>query len=326
VTDRQSAVTLDVVIPTRDRESQLRVTLSALAQQDSKEFGVVVVDDGGVADAARSVPQRLRDALAIRFVRNEVSIGPGPSRNRGVASSEATYIVFMDDDCIAVPGFIARHIAVLSQSGEPVVSLGPILPPPGQRLSVWNHWDADRVGRVYARWRDGVSAPTCTHLYTGNVGVRRADFLAVGGFDARFLRQEDVELGYRLGRYGCRFEFSSDATVFHDSTRSLDAWMRIPAATAQFDVLMDRLDPDSGRLSSVVVDLDSRHWALRLARRIVRTSGSRRKAARGAVAVGRLLHGLHADRAGMAACSLAWDLTYCAALGEARSSSTRTGA
>ncbi len=310
-------MSLDVVIPTRDRPAQLAATLTALIWQVSSDFGVLVVDDGGAAPAQESVPQHLRDGLRIRFLRNGTSIGPGPSRNRGVAASEARYVVLLDDDCIGVPELIARHRAALSRSNRPVVSLGAIMPPPGQRLSVWNHWDADRLAREYVRLRNGVATPVWTHLYTGNVGLRREDFIAVGGFDSRFRRQEDLELGYRLGRMGCRFEFDSDAVVFHDSDRTLEAWMGIPAASARFDVLMDRLDPDSARLSSVFADLDSRHWALRLARRFVRTPAGRRHAIRGAAAVGQGLHAMRADRAGMAAMSVVWDLTYCEALRQA---------
>ncbi|MDT5016767.1 MAG: hypothetical protein QOD39_2927 [Mycobacterium sp.] len=312
-------MTVDVVIPTRDRPTQLASTLSRLMQQNSKEFGVIVVDDGSAVEAQRSLPDQLRGGLAIRFIRNDVSIGPGPSRNRGVDASRARYVVFLDDDCSAVPGLIARHSAVLADASGPVVSLGPILPPRGQRLSVWNHWDADRLGREYNRLRDGIRTPAWTHLYTGNAALRREDFLAVGGFDARFRRQEDMELGYRLDRLGCRFEFDADATVFHDSSdRSLDGWSRRPAASAHFDVLMDRLDPDSGRLAAVLAQLDDKHWALRIARRVIRTPAGRRHVAKSAMNAGRLLHGVRADRAGMAAISLVWDLSYCEALREAR--------
>lgn len=308
---------VDVVIPTRDRPAQLAATLTALTKQVSGDFGIIVVDDGGAAPAETLVPATVCDVLTIRFLRNESSIGPGPSRNHGVAASAADYVVFLDDDCVAVPEVVDRHRAALTRARGPVVSLGPILSPPGQRLSVWNHWDADRLEREYARLRDKVATPAWTHLYTGNVGVRRKDFVAVGGFDSRFGRQEDVELGYRLDRLGCRFEFDSGASVFHDSYRSLPAWLRIPAASAHFDVLMDRLDPDSDRLAMVKAGLDDKHWALRLLRRIAWAPIGRRWATHGVVGAGRLLHSLRADRAGLAAFSVAWDLTYCEALRDA---------
>jgi GT2 family glycosyltransferase len=306
---------VEVVIPTRDRPDQLAVTLKALAAQHFTAFGVIVVDDGGVtpAEPLATIP----GPMAIRFVRNESSIGPGASRNRGVEASRAPYVVFLDDDCVAGPDLVGRHRAVLASADGPVVSLGPILSPPGQRLPVWTQWDADRLQREYTRIGRAESTANWTHLYTGNAGVRRADFLAVGGFDTRFSRQEDVELGYRLARHGCRFVFDESALVWHDSNRSLSAWTRIPAASAHFDVLMDQLDPDSARLAQVRDGLSDRHWALRVARRAGRTPLAHRCAVTGAIGAGRLLHAVRADRAALCAFSLVWDLTYSRTLREA---------
>lgn len=303
-------MTVDVVIPTRDRPDRLAATLGALARQEHRDFGVIIVDDGSRVPVAAAGP-------GVRVLRNESSMGPGPSRNRGVEHSRADFVVFLDDDCLPDPALIGRHLDALATSPDPVVSLGPILTLPGRRLSPWTHWDADRVEREYVRIERGERRVRATDFYTGNAAVRRADFLAIGGFDGRFARQEDVELGHRLERSGCRFAFDASAIVRHDSDRSLRSWCAIPAKSARFDVLMDRLDPDSGRLSSIHAALASRHWALRAARRAVRGPRVRRAAVAGAVATGRALHAVHADRAALAAFSLVWDLTYWAALQEA---------
>jgi GT2 family glycosyltransferase len=307
---------VDVVIPTRDRPGQLIACLNALADQKFDRFGVVVVDDGGSTPATQLVPDDVRCHLRIRFVRNRTSIGAGGSRNRGVEASEAPYLVFLDDDCIADPELIGRHRKALA-SGGLVVSLGPILSPPGRRMPVWTHWDADRVGRRYDRLISGERSPDWTYLYTGNVGIRRADFLAIGGFDLRFQRQEDIELGYRLAQLGCRFEFDPEAVVCHDSERSLRAWIQIPSASASFDVLMDRLDPDSHRLSTLQKNLGARHWALRAARRFASFPPAQRVTVAAAIGAGRLLHAVRADRPALSAFSLVWDLEYTRALRDA---------
>jgi lipopolysaccharide/colanic/teichoic acid biosynthesis glycosyltransferase len=243
-----------------------------------------------------------------------MSLGAGPSRNRGFEQSAAPYVVFLDDDCIASPDLIGRHHKTLASAVGPTVSLGPILPPPGRRFPVWTHWDADRWEREYRRLGSGDSQPEWGHLFSGNVGVRRADLLAVGGFDERLSRQEDIELGFRLDRYGCRFEFDPAAFVWHDSERPLESWLQLPAQSARFDVEFDRRVPDSGRLSGVHQRMTQSHWALRAARRTFRSPISRRFVINAAVAFARLLHALHMDRAALAAISLVWDLTYCEAL------------
>ncbi|WP_192583458.1 exopolysaccharide biosynthesis glycosyltransferase EpsD [Streptomyces albicerus] len=312
---------LDVVIATRDRPAdKLAACLGALWRQSFEHFGVIVVDDGSrdpvVGRVEESHPTR-----RIRVIRNAESVGPAASRNRGVALSDAPYVLFIDDDCISHPELVARHHAALRRAAGSVVSLGPILSPPGRRLPPWTHWDADRLGREYARLGRGESTSAWTHCYTGNLAVRRADFRAVGGFDERLARQEDIELGFRLFRLGRRFAFSPDAIVWHDSDRTLRRWTRIPALSAHFDVLIDQLVPDSQRLSSVREGLRHRHWLLRLARRVCRPPAAHRCVVTGAIGAGCLLHVLHADRPSLAAFSLVWDLEYTRALAEATSTS-----
>ncbi|MGW6564844.1 glycosyltransferase family 2 protein [Streptomyces sp. NPDC054975] len=310
---------LDVVIATRDRPAhKLAACLDALWHQSFERFGVIVVDDGGRDPVAPRI-EASHPTRPVRIIRNERSVGPAASRNRGVALSDAPYVLFIDDDCISRPELVARHHAALSRAAGPVVSLGPILAPPARRMPPWTHWDADRLGREYARLGRGESTPTWTHCYTGNLAVRRADFRAVGGFDERLARQEDIELGFRLFRLGCQFAFDPVAVVWHDSDRTLRTWVRIPALSARFDVLIDQFVPDARRLSSVREDLRHRHRLLLLARRVCGPPAARRCAVAGAIGAGCLLHALHADRPSLAAFSLVWDLEYTRALAEATS-------
>lgn len=317
---------LDVVIPSKDRPDLLTATLAALNRQSVKRFGVIVVDDGSATEAEQLVPETLRRALSIRFVRNETSLGAGPTRNRGVAVSKADYIVFLDDDCVAAPELIERHRAALSSAGGPVVSLGPILSPRGVRLPVWTHWDADRLERGYASLGRGQTQPGWADLFTGNVGVRRADFLAVGGFDERFPRGEDTELGHRLDEFGCRFMFDSEAVVWHHSERSLRSWLRIAADTARFDVEWNRLAPGSDRMSLVTTQSRDKHWAIRLARKVARGPVMQDCVIGCAMGAGFLLHALRIDRAALPAFSLVRDLVYWQALQEAKSSAAKSKA
>ena len=317
------AVEVEVIIPTRDRPHLLTATLDALARQSFHRFSIIVVDDGGATDIQRVATRA--GMPEIRIIRNEATIGAGASRNRGVAASRAPLVVFLDDDCIADTELIGGHRRALASDGR-VVSLGPILSPPGQRMPVWTHWDSDRLEREYSRITRGDIIAEPKHLYTGNIGLHRADFLAVGGFDERFARQEDIELGYRLSRLGCRFQFDPAAVVWHDSRRSLRTWARIPAASARFDILMDHLDPESHRLSAVRQELRAKHWALRLVRSMSGPPSTQRCVIAAATAAGRALHAVRAERAGLAAFSLVWDLIYSCALTEAASDPSWTAA
>jgi hypothetical protein len=148
--------------------------------------------------------------------------------------------------------------------------------------------------------------------------------LLVGGFDERFPRGEDVELGYRIAAYGGRFTFHSEAIVRHDSQRSLKAWMAITTAAAVSDIAMHQRDPESNRLSRVSEQLDSRHWALRLVRKALGGPIAGRCAIVGALGAGVLLHAIRADQLAFSAISVVRDLTYWRSLQEELPSLDRT--
>ena len=298
----------DVVIATRDRPNQLAACLRTLERQTQPGFRVVVVDDGSREPATGSLSGPSGADLVV--LRNDSSIGPAASRNRILDAPGAPHILFLDDDVLAHPELIERHRAVLADSPEPVVSIGALLAPPDARLPVWDLWQADRLAREHQRLAKGQAAPSWAHVYTGNVALRRADFDAVGGFDPSLARQEDMELGYRLSRHGCRMAFENRAVAWHDAHHSLQAWLRIPAAGARYDVEIDRRQPGSRRLAAVRGQLADRHWLLRAARRVCARPRAGQAIESAAIAAGRALHRVRADRLALPAFSLVWDIEY----------------
>jgi GT2 family glycosyltransferase len=308
---------IDVVVATRDRPALLAACIAGLAAQTVGRFRLILVDDGSrvpVTDAPATAA-----GLDCVVVRNASPAGPGPSRNRGVEAATAAHVLFLDDDAVPQPHLVEAHRAAFAGDEGPVVSIGSLLPPPGVRLPPWDMWQADRLAREGRRIVRGESQASWRHLFSGNAAVRRADFEAVGGFDPAFARQEDVELGYRLARHGCRFVFAAGALVWHDARHELADWLRIPAASARYDAEMDRRLPEAERLRSVREEIGGRHPLLKASRRVVGDPAGGRRTERLAIAAARGLHRVRADRASMAAISLVWDIEYNRALAEVTS-------
>ena len=104
--------------------------------------------------------------------------------------------------------------------------LGPIRPDPSiQDMPLFERWYAYLNGRMASELAASGGRARGSDLFTGNVSLRRADYLAVGGFDPSLRQAEDVELGVRLEQSGCRFEFAPDAAVLHGSDHvSWEKW------------------------------------------------------------------------------------------------------
>ncbi|MCP9818839.1 glycosyltransferase [Synechococcus sp. Cruz-9H2] len=88
-----------MVIPTRNRPSQLRHCLDALSKLDytREDFEVLIVDDGGRSPLEPLVAG-FSSRLQLQLCR-QPHAGPGAARNTGAAAARGQWLVFIDDDC-----------------------------------------------------------------------------------------------------------------------------------------------------------------------------------------------------------------------------------
>jgi len=100
---------VSLIMATCDKREYLALTLESLTAQTHRRFEVVLCDDGtrgGVAD----IVDRFRDRLDLHLVVQE-NRGRGPARNAALDRADGDLIVFIDDDRMAAPGFVAAHAA-----------------------------------------------------------------------------------------------------------------------------------------------------------------------------------------------------------------------
>jgi glycosyltransferase involved in cell wall biosynthesis len=201
---------LSVVIPTRRRLGTLRVTLAALEAQTEQGFETIVVADG--------TDQEMPELPGVRVVQQEHA-GPGVARNRGVAESDRALVLFIGDDMVPRPDFVAMHLERHRRDpATEVAVLGRIDWHPSvrrNRLHRWLDWSAalfdyrglDKLGEAEAGWQ---------RFYSSNVSMKRELFLAAGGFDPDFhFDYEDLDFGWRLGQQGMRLLYEPGAGVEH---------------------------------------------------------------------------------------------------------------
>ncbi len=241
---------VSVVIPTFNRRQVLLRTLEALAEQTLLDVEVVVVDDGSsdgsvaaVRDWAERRPPRYRLLLL-----EQANAGPGAARNRGVAAATGDLVVFLGDDTVPAPDFLARHRSRHGELEGPCAVVGftdwdrqrmrvtPVL----ERINVEGH----QFG--YAHMADGEDVPyTC--FYTSNLSVERAVLLEEP-FDEGFAHAswEDVELGYRLSLRGVRVVYNRSARVDHHH----------PYGLRSFLARQERVGRTLGRLLELHPELD----------------------------------------------------------------------
>lgn len=227
-------MTLTVVVATYEWPEALDAVLRGLADQSERDFEVVVADDGSGPATAEVV-----ERWGVRHVRqDDEGYRLARVRNLGAREARGDYLVFIDGDVIprrhfvramrqaAVPSwFLAGKRLELDRGlSKRVLSEGV----PIQRWSL-PHW-AVHYERARPLWaltprdrrrpgRDGVPE-FVPHAdgYGFLLGVSRADFERVNGYDARYAGWggEDVDIALRLRRAGLRCGWAGpQSTLLH---------------------------------------------------------------------------------------------------------------
>lgn len=193
-----------VIIATKDRAELLDGALASLRAQENAPACELVVVDNGSADATKQVAERHGALYAYVADPNR-----GKARNAGLALASGDVIVFVDDDVVVPPHFLAAHAAAHRDEIFPLAVSGPILNVPSP---------------AHAPEPSAVNASNAFFV-TCNVSVRAASLRAVGGFDESFdlYGWEDTELGARLRAHGVRRHFAWDAYLWHIKPRTTES-------------------------------------------------------------------------------------------------------
>jgi GT2 family glycosyltransferase len=233
-------------------------------------------------------------------VATQENAGPAAARNTGINLATGSLLLFVDDDVIATPQLIEMHVASHRRNGDGLVVIGPMLTPRDVTLAPWVLWEQTMLYRQYDAMRRGDYPPTPRQFYTGNASVARAAVLAVGGFDSRYRRAEDIELAYRLEAAGLRFEFNHEAIGYHHADRSHASWLQNARDYGRTDVVLAR---DHGHAQVREIIRDGFHRRSAPARRLIcsaldhpRVETAMRGVYRSAYAAGSALHSQQVTR------------------------------
>ena len=203
---------ITVVICTHNRAHWLEKTVQSVLDQISDGTELLVIDNASTDETPSVVCDLTRTHPSI-FVWREERLGVAFARNTALAKAKGEYVLFLDDDEIAEPGwltaytrFIAEHNSVrLGCVGGPSIPFFEKTPP---------RWiDPARFGLDLgepARLLAGVNS-----LGAGNSAYRRLTALRLGGFCTALARHEDSELNGRLQAAGYEVWWLPNARMRH---------------------------------------------------------------------------------------------------------------
>jgi hypothetical protein len=157
-----------VVITTYNRSDILMRALRSVLDQDFPSYEVVVADDGSTDDT----PAVLADCTDPRLRTVRIANGGiSASKNAGGKAARGRYLVFLDDDDEALPGWLARFAQLIEETDCAIAWCGGSIKSPGAPTATVL---PAPLGACFDDFR-GIQL-------VGTFALDREVFLSVGGF------------------------------------------------------------------------------------------------------------------------------------------------
>jgi GT2 family glycosyltransferase/glycosyltransferase involved in cell wall biosynthesis len=214
--------TVSVVVVNFNGRQHLTPCFGSLLKQDypADLVELILVDnasqDGSLELMAESFP-------SVKVLTNAGNVGFAPAVNQGAAAASGRYLVLINNDAYADPGYLKALVEAVDANRERGVVCA------GAQMLDWYGRQIDFVGGGVNFYGMGnqffhqlpvgaltVGAHELLFACGGAMLVDRQVFLRLGGFDESFFAYfEDVDFGWRLWVYGYRVLFVPEAIVHH---------------------------------------------------------------------------------------------------------------
>lgn len=208
---------VSVIIAAYNAEETLDAQLDALERQTADfPFEVLVCDNGSTDGTAALTRRRMHRTPHLRLIDASARRGPGAARNAGARAARAPFLVFCDADDVVADDWLALMHGSLSEA--PFVSGTSRRPELNSRPENPTYFDWSLYRMPFFPYLAGAGA--------GNMGIHKAVFDEVGGFDETLRTGEDLDLCWRVQLAGYPLIANDSAIVNVSNRAGLRATMR----------------------------------------------------------------------------------------------------
>lgn len=209
-----------IVIPSYNGIHYLEDCLKSLKRENAH---IIVIDNGSTDGTFDVVSEKFPEVEVISF-----SINTGFCRavNAGIVAAETKYVIFLNNDTVVEPGFVAELERVMEQDRK-------IFSASAKVISMQDKDKIDDAGDLYCAlgWAFAIGKGRPEKEYQESYPIfassgaaaiyRRCIFQKIGILDENhFAYLEDIDLGYRAQIYGYRNVFAPKARVYHAGSAS----------------------------------------------------------------------------------------------------------
>ena len=199
---------ISIIIPARNEEQHIEQCLKSLASLDfpADRYEVIVADNGST-DATVALAQQNR----VRVVKLPEKKTISAVRNGGAVVAFGDILVFIDADCTVAADWLRQAERYFDRSDVACFGSSPIIP----KKATWveKTWFIVREShqQVFERkWQEST-----------NMFIPKSIFDKAGGFNESLSTCEDVDLSYRLIKFGKIISDSRIVAIHHRDPKNI---------------------------------------------------------------------------------------------------------
>jgi hypothetical protein len=217
---------LTVVVCTRNRAGFLRLAVESVLRQMRSDAEILIVDNASTDETADVAAEWARQHPCLRVYR-EPELGLSAARNSALRLARGKYVVFLDDDAQAEPGWLVQYASLFGNPPAPELggAGGSVFPWYDAPLPRWVRPEANRFD-----WSD---RPQVFKPRGGpwgcNFAVHRERALKLGGFNTA------------LGRKGSGLGAHEESELFEKFKQTEWSFWWLPEARIRHHVAVRRL-------------------------------------------------------------------------------------
>lgn len=210
---RNSAL-VSVVIPAYNAAKFLSASLESITNQTYDNLEIIIINDASTDDTSAVIREWVKKDRRIKSYDNEINLGIGATRTKGIQLSAGKYICWQDADDISLPNRVELQAKYLDEH----INVGVV----GGYMQFFDekgdgqirsYDESDRALRKTIFRYNPVAQPASM--------VRRECYEKVGYYDESYTVSEDLEM---LLRIGTKYEFANVSQVilkYRQSSTSL---------------------------------------------------------------------------------------------------------
>ena len=206
-----------VIIPTYNGKDKLMVLLQSLEKQTYTAFEVVVIIDGSTDDTLQKIESKRWNLNDLKLIEQK-NTGRAGARNTGAHNAQSPILIFFDDDMIADPTCIEKHVEA-HKTITNVIIMGQVIEPSKKsdpEIRKYKDFLNQSWASVLNPYALKEIPSHLTILSAQNMSISSTLFQTLGGFNETLKDIEDYDLALRAKTKNIAVYYLNTAIAVHN--------------------------------------------------------------------------------------------------------------